>query len=124
MAYTWKDSPPAALLAHHRSGPLMSNPDRTAYDPRGRTDAAALPADGGWETRSIDHAPDEITPRVRVNVKRLANGAWQPDITVESYDADPLTAEGRDRIGRRLSLALMAVNREIAEWERSASNAI
>jgi len=60
---------------------------------------------------------DPIAPRVRTNVKRLANGQWQPDITVESFDADPLTQEGRDRIQERLEQTMAVVTRTILLWE-------
>jgi hypothetical protein len=60
---------------------------------------------------------DLIPPRVRTNVKQLATGKWQPEITVESFDADPLTAEGRDRIHERLWMAMNEVDLVIASRE-------
>ena len=64
---------------------------------------------------TIDTAPQP--PRVRVNVKQLASGKWQPEITVESYDADPDTPEGRDMLFRRLDGARATVDSAIEHWE-------
>ena len=41
-------------------------------------------------------------PRVRIGLKRLASGEWQPDWAVESFDDDPATPDGMERIERRL----------------------
>jgi len=60
---------------------------------------------------------EAIPPRVRVNVKQLASLKWQADITVESFDADPLTADGRDRIHERLWMAMNEVDLVIASRE-------
>lgn len=61
---------------------------------------------------SFTHAPQQehepIMPRTRINMKRLANGEWQPDYTCESFDADPLTDEGRHRIRARM-MAIQAI---------------
>jgi hypothetical protein len=56
-------------------------------------------------------------PRVRINVKQLASGKWQPEITVESYDADPDTPEGRDLLFRRLDESKDVVDAAIERWE-------
>ncbi len=92
----------------------MSNPDRPAYDAHLRTPPVIVtqtPATRVW---------DAVPPRVRVNVKRLATGQWQPDITVESFDADPLTNDGRRLILGRLQHAKAEVDTAITSWGADA----
>ncbi len=88
----------------------MSNPDRPAYDAHLRTPPVIVtqtPATRVW---------DAVPPRVRVNVKRLATGQWQPDITIESFDADPLTHDGRRLMLDRLQNAKALVDTAITSW--------
>jgi hypothetical protein len=68
---------------------------------------------------TIDTAPQP--PRVRVNVKQLASGKWQPEITIESYDADPDTPEGRESLFRRLDGARSTVDAAIEHWEATGN---
>ncbi len=71
---------------------------------------------------TVNHL-DPIAPRTRINVKQLANGKWQPDITLECFDCDPLDLEQERVIRDRLDNLKRMVDDRIHEWEADESHA-
>lgn len=90
------------------------------YDPY-RTpslDVGGLSAAGLRGAHRFPVDPGPPPPRIRISMKRLASGAWQPEFTVESFDADPTTDEGYDLIKRRLEDTASLIRERIALFAR------